>query len=133
MTEIFRTVRAVHAGSGATASVRLAWDPADPVAVALVFILPPAFSGPRIVTWTVSRDLLSDGMSRRCGDGDVRVERNATTVVITLAHEGQAQFRFDWLDVTEFLTAIYAQVPAGAEFADVDMDQELVSLLGGRS
>jgi hypothetical protein len=105
---------------------------ADPWAVRVVFQTGDDGEG---VEWLFARELLSVGVSDAAGDGDVQVWSAATSaeklVFLRMASpSGQALFEIDRDDLVEFLEQTYAVVPAGAEAQAVDLDDELVLLLG---
>ena len=87
------------------------------------------------VEWMFARQLLTDGIRQTVGEGDVRVWP-ATTAgdrVVNLAMaspSGSALFEIDRDALVEFLQQTYLAVPTGAEEEVVDLDAELLLLLG---
>jgi hypothetical protein len=110
----------------------LAYDPADPYAVALVTY---DETHDHSVTWVMARDLLAGGLTRvlepRTG-GDVRVWRcNPVEVHITLdGPEGRCELHAIAEDIGQFLTLAFAAVPFGSEMNGVDIDSELALITG---
>ncbi|MDX6285360.1 MAG: hypothetical protein QOG53_845 [Frankiales bacterium] len=111
-----------------TASIR--FDAADPYAVTVTF-----FTGAsEPVRWTFARQLLTDGVERSVGEGDVRVwpanSDGSPVVYIALSSpSGRALFEVPLGDVVEFLGRSYAAVPTGSESDFVDVDSELNLIL----
>jgi hypothetical protein len=111
-----------------TASIR--YDASDPYAVTVTF-----FTGAsEPVRWTFARQLLTDGVERSVGEGDVRVwpanSDGAPVVYIALSSpSGRALFEASLADVVEFLGRSYTAVPTGAESDFVDVDTELILIL----
>lgn len=115
--------------AGIRMTVSFDYDPADPLAVMITF------HGSRdLVTWTIARDLLRDGLAGMSGPGDVaawtaadnphryclRIQNGARTTV----------FAFDTHVIEVFLTRTYYSVPVGSEFRAADLDSELDAILG---
>lgn len=116
-----------------TASLR--YSAADPYAVRVSFHA--GLGEP--VEWIFGRELLSDGLSRRSGPGDVSIWPSAATVPgrparllnIELSSPfGTARFQAPAGEVTAFLNRTLEIVPAGGESAFVDF-AELDELLPG--
>jgi hypothetical protein len=106
------------------------YDSTDPYAVAVAFHTGTGES----VEWTFARSLLTDGVTRPVGEGDVQVwpAHAAGRPVVCLAlssPSGRALFEVALDDVVEFLTRTYALVPTGCEGDHVDVDAELALLL----
>ena len=111
-----------------TASIR--YDASDPYAVTVTFFTGAA----EPVRWTFARQLLTDGVERSVGEGDVRVwpahSDGSPVVYIALSSpSGRALFEAPLHDVVEFLGRSYAAVPTGAESDFVDVDSELNLIL----
>jgi hypothetical protein len=111
-----------------TASIR--YDAADPYAVTVTFFTGAA----EPVRWTFARQLLTDGIERSVGEGDVRVwpanSDGAPVVYVALSSpSGRALFEASLADVVEFLGRSYTAVPTGAESDFVDVDTELSVIL----
>lgn len=84
------------------------------------------------VEWIFARELLTVGIVRPVGEGDVRVwpasegDRNERTISISLSSPfGQAQFDAAVAPLAEFLHRTYEIVPAGQEAEYVDLDAEI--------
>lgn len=114
----------------------LRYDPTDPYAVHVGFHTGPSPDSPddEVVEWTFARQLLTDGVSRDVGDGDVQVwpSQTAGRPVVCLAlssPSGRALFEVPLGALVEFLTRTYAAVPTGAESDHIDLDAELALLL----
>jgi hypothetical protein len=111
-----------------TASIR--YDATDPYAVTVTFFTGAA----EPVRWTFARQLLTDGVERSVGEGDVRVWPAHTdgrpVVYIALSSpSGRALFEAHLADVVDFLSRSYLAVPTGSESDFVDVDGELSILL----
>jgi hypothetical protein len=126
----------VPGGSPLPVVAGLRYDPTDPYAVHVGFHTGPSPDSPddEVVEWTFARQLLTDGVSRDVGDGDVQVwpSQTAGRPVVCLAlssPSGRALFEVPLGSLVEFLTRTYAAVPTGSESAHVDLDAELALLL----
>lgn len=111
--------------------VELRYAAEDPFAVRLTFHLP----GDDPVTWAFSRELLVDGVSGPCGDGDVHIAPEAdeppSDVVIRLqVGADQALFRSGIAPLIAFLDRTDKLVPLGQERALADFDSHLDEALG---
>jgi hypothetical protein len=98
---------------------------------------------PEPVTWTFGRDLLREGLERPSGPGDVHIApspyaRSAyplglperqLAMKVTSPH-GDASFLMNWDEVAAFLNRTYNLVPAYSEGTHLDIDADLVALLG---
>ncbi|ARH89033.1 hypothetical protein STRMOE7_00245 [Streptomyces sp. MOE7] len=97
-------------------STRFNYRSDDPYAVETVFA-----HGDLSVSWTFARDLLTDGMQERAGDGDVRVWPSTSTsdgarIFIELSPPaGTALVSLPRSSVEEFLNQTTSIVPTGAE------------------
>lgn len=109
------------------------YDAADPYAVHVTF----QTGGERgTVEWSFARQLLTDGVTRPVGEGDVRVwptHSNGTAMVcLSLSSpSGSAVFEVSQRDLAEFLTRTYVAVPTGTESDFIDLDAELALLFSG--
>lgn len=99
---------------------------------------PPAKSSP--VSWLLTRDLLNDGrLGLQSIVGDLAVTPANDPVLgdaVQLRLTSPAGKAALWLperDVTAFLAATYALVPAGTETQLVDWDAAIAALIGGAS
>jgi hypothetical protein len=86
------------------------------------------------VEWIFARELLTVGIVRRVGDGDVQVwpaeTRDRTLVNIGLSSPfGDALFEVPLSPLADFLHQTYEIVPAGREPEFVDIEAELDNLL----
>jgi hypothetical protein len=109
----------------------IVYDAADPYAVQVTFHT----GGDRgTVEWRFARQLLTDGVTRLVGDGDVKVwptrSAGAAAVCLSLSSpSGEALFEASLTELVEFLTRSYAAVPTGSEGDYLDIDAELALLL----
>ena len=110
----------------------LSYSREDPYAVHIAF----STGTGEPVKWMVARDLLSAGMWRRAGVGDVRVwpsgggAAGAPGGVLNIALSspfGQAHFEAAVKEVSDFLRRTFEIVPAGEESAH--LDAELTNLV----
>ncbi|MEU7177163.1 SsgA family sporulation/cell division regulator [Streptomyces celluloflavus] len=110
--------------------VELDFDSADPYAIRLTFDLP----GDVPVTWTFSRELLLDGLSRPSGEGDVRIEPSSaeylSDVFISLQVGAErALFRVSAPPLVAFLDRTDRLVPLGKEEVCDTLDAVLDRIL----
>jgi len=104
----------------------------DPWAVRVAFHT--GGEGDGIVEWLFARQLLTEGVAGRVGEGDVRVEPSArhgvhlVNIAMT-SPSGSALFEIDRDVLVEFLQQTYLAVPTGSEEDVVDLDAELAGLL----
>lgn len=115
-------------------AARVVFDAHDPYAVSVTFLTGDEATEAEGVCWTFARQLLTDGVTRSVGVGDVRVEPQRTpsgdVVVLQMTSpHGQATFQASMHDVVEFLADTYALVPTGSESAYVDVDAAIALLL----
>ena len=105
------------------------YDAQDPYAVHVSF---HTGSG-EVVEWTFARQLLTDGVTRPTGEGDVQVwPSHGAQSVVCLAlssPSGRALFEAPLTELVEFLSRTYTAVPTGSEGDLVDVDAELALLL----
>src|SRR6476469_204926 len=112
----------------------LRYETADPWAVRVGFQTGGTEAGnDGVVEWMFARQLLTDGVSRTVGEGDVRVwpSKLGREHYINLAMaspSGSALFEIDRDALVEFLQQTYLAVPAGHEEDVVDLDAELAIL-----
>lgn len=109
----------------------LDYDASDPYAISVSFHTGPG-SG-EVVRWTFARQLLSDGVALRAGEGDVKVwpSSSDTGAVVGLSlssPSGRALFEVPLGDVLEFLGRTYEAVPPGGESSHMDVDADLALL-----
>jgi hypothetical protein len=106
------------------------YDVADPYAVHVAFHT----GGAEMVEWTFARQLLTDGVTRPVGEGDVQVwpAQNGSRPYVDLSlssPSGRALFEVPLAELVEFLSRTYNAVPTGSESDYVDVDAELALLL----
>jgi len=82
------------------------------------------------VEWIFARELLTVGIVRAAGDGDVRVwpekgDGDRTVNIALSSPFGQARFDAEVTPLAEFLHRTYEIVPAGQEGDYVDLDSEI--------
>jgi hypothetical protein len=124
--ELRTTARLVTAGSSDfIVIVFMSYDSADPFAVRFSFRATRRH-GSTTVDWLFARDLLQTGLSEHAGQGDVQVgpeiESDHSIMISLSSSSGNAIFRFDRHDITDFLERSYRQVPAGLEELDLCSD-----------
>lgn len=125
-------LRLVVPGSGALPVLTdLRYHPGDPYAVHVTF---RTGSDDEVVEWTFARQLLTDGVARPVGDGDVQVwpayaDRAPVVCLALSSPAGRAVFEMPLGALAEFLTRTYTVVPTGCESDFVDLDAELAALL----
>jgi hypothetical protein len=117
-------------GSPVPVTAGIRYDANDPYAVTVTFYTGAA----EPVRWTFARQLLTDGVERSVGEGDVRVwpahTDGSPIVYIALSSpSGRALFEASLADVVDFLSRSYLAVPTGAESDYVDVAAELNQLL----
>ncbi|MGY1814139.1 SsgA family sporulation/cell division regulator [Blastococcus sp. SYSU D00820] len=112
----------------------LSYEVADPYAVRISFGEggEPAEEG---ISWLVGRELLSAGLDRPAGEGDVRLWPARTTGDVLFLHlrapSGEALFEVSRTTVATFLRHTEDLVPAGQEADVLSVDDELAALLSG--
>ena len=112
------------------ATLRYAAD--DPWAVRIHFQTGAEGEG---VEWLFARQLLTDGLTRPAGQGDVRVRpvagySNQLVHLAMASPSGSALFELDRAELAGFLQSTYDLVATGSEEQVVDLDIELLLLLG---
>jgi hypothetical protein len=108
----------------------LHYDSADPFAVHATFRTGKGEG----VSWVFARDLLTLGVHRPTGEGDVRVWPSSSSgsevVFIGLnSPDGEALLQAPAASVIDFLGRSYAIVPHGRERDYLDVDRVIESLL----
>lgn len=111
-------------------AVRLAFHQATPWAVELTFLLP----GDEPVRWTVSRELLLDGLSTVAGEGDIRIQpldwHDGDLVAISLrSPEGEAELIAPLVALHAFLLRTDMMTPFGEEFSEEWLDRGITRLM----
>ncbi|CAA9326350.1 MAG: Sporulation and cell division protein SsgA [uncultured Nocardioidaceae bacterium] len=104
----------------------LSYDPADPLAVTVVF-----HEATGEVCWTFGRDLLIDGLRRPVGEGDVHVapaRDGGGGIALTLVSpDCQVTLEASRTDLSAFLSATTARVPRGRERTTVDVEAAMTA------
>jgi hypothetical protein len=108
----------------------LEYTASDPYAIRMSFYV----GNDEPVEWIFARELLTVGILRRAGDGDVQVwpvgPGNERGLNIALSSPfGNAQFEAPLAPLADFLHRTYEIVPAGRETEFVDIEAELENLL----
>ncbi|MEU1116688.1 MULTISPECIES: SsgA family sporulation/cell division regulator [unclassified Streptomyces] len=113
-----------------TIPATLHYDRQDPFAVRMSFPAPATLEGVEVY-WTFARELLTQGVERAVGDGDVRVRPYGfdRTVVEFHAPEGTAIVHIRTGELRGFLQRTTALVPTGQEHRHVDLDHDLAELM----
>lgn len=123
----------VPSGENLAVDAVLRFEAPDPYAVHVCF-----HAGPEdVVEWTFARQLLTDGIVRPVGDGDVRVwpvdergpQRRQQVCIALSSPSGTALFEAPLAGIVNFLTQTYSAVPTGSESDFVDLDAELALLM----
>ncbi|SES21588.1 SsgA family sporulation/cell division regulator [Lentzea albida] len=104
-------------GTTAPVETELVYQAEDPFAVTMLF-----HSGGKVATWIMSRDLLSEGLSMKAGEGDVRLRPLSSRVLLLelISDQHVTVFRLPWDTLRNFLDASYRLVPPGSERFDAD-------------
>lgn len=110
----------------------LRYASADPWAVRVAF--QTGGEGDGTVEWMFARQLLTEGVAKAIGEGDVRVwpslhDGERVVNMAMASPSGSALFEIDRDVLVEFLQRTYLAVPTGAEEELVDLDAELALLL----
>ena len=114
-------------------SAELHYDMADPYAIRLSLGAPRE----RSVDWLFARELLTEGLRRPAGSGDVlvipRYHRHPNTLRVVLRNRaGAALIEMAAPKVAAFLEQTFDLVPEGAERLHVDVDRAIRELTGRR-
>ena len=100
----------------------------DPYAIRMAFYV----GDDEPVEWIFARELLTVGIVRRVGDGDVQVwpgSDDGTLHIALSSPFGDALFEVPLPELADFLHRTYQAVPAGEESEFIDIDAELENLL----
>ena len=125
------TVQLVAPGDGSVSlPVVLHYDVADPYAVHATFRTGQGEG----VSWVFARELLTRGVHRASGDGDVRVwpswSSGSEVVFVGLTSpDGEALLQATTRDLVDFLARTYALCPEGSEHDHLDLDGAIEALL----
>ena len=122
----------VPGGPSLPVLANLRYDVIDPWAVRVAF--QTGGEGDGIVEWMFARQLLTDGVAKTVGEGDIRVwpsviGREHFVNLAMASPSGSALFEIDRDALVEFLQQTYLAVPTGAEEEVVDIDAEIAILL----
>ncbi|MDS1269587.1 SsgA family sporulation/cell division regulator [Lipingzhangella sp. LS1_29] len=109
---------------------RLDYTAEDPYAIKVAFHV----GEDEPVEWIFARELLTVGIVRPVGEGDIRVwpSKGSEERIVNIALSspfGQAQFDAPMAPLAEFLHRTYEIVPAGEEKDFVDLDAEIAEHL----
>jgi hypothetical protein len=110
--------------------VELTFRQATPWAIELTFFLP----GDEPVHWTVSRELLLDGLRTVAGEGDIQVRplewHDGDLVAITLrSPEGEAELIAPLAALHAYLLRSAMLTPFGEEFSEEWLERGITRLL----
>ncbi|MGH3240166.1 MAG: SsgA family sporulation/cell division regulator [Spirillospora sp.] len=100
----------------------------DPYAIRMAFYV----GDDEPVEWIFARELLTVGIVRKVGDGDVEVWPGSDDGTLNIALSspfGDALFEVPLSPLADFLHRTYQAVPAGEETEFIDIDAELENLL----
>jgi Streptomyces sporulation and cell division protein, SsgA len=108
----------------------LEYSAEDPYAIRMAFFV----GNDEPVEWIFARELLTVGIVRRVGDGDVQVwpagpDNDGVMNVSLSSPFGNALFEVPLSPLADFLHRTYQVVPAGHESDFVDIEAELENLL----
>jgi hypothetical protein len=122
----------VPGGPSLPVLANLRYETADPWAVRVAF--QTGGEGDGIVEWMFARQLLTDGVAKTVGEGDIRVwpsviGREHFVNLAMASPSGSALFEIDRDALVEFLQQTYLAVPTGAEEEVIDIDAEIAILL----
>jgi hypothetical protein len=119
--------------AGARLPVTLAYNPEDPLAVALTFTLSLGGGREQVTCRTVARDLLRDGLEMLSGTGDVtawtgiNLHDRYYLTVRSGTRSTILSLETSWVE--GFLAKTYRSIPAGTELQAVDLGAELNAIL----
>ena len=125
------SVQLVAPGDGQVClPVVLHYDVADPYAVQATFRTGQGEG----VSWVFARELLTMGVHRPAGDGDVRVwpswSAGSEVIFIGLTSpDGEALLQAPTRELVDFLSRTYAVCPQGQEERHLDVDAAIQALL----
>jgi hypothetical protein len=112
--------------------LRLAWDPADALAVRVVVSAQPDHPALPQGQWVILRDFLRYGLEEPTGDGEVRIrpDEQLDRIWLELERPGRAAcVSVPRPVVREFLERTDAVVPHGGERSDEAIEALLARLL----
>lgn len=111
---------------------KLRYDSTDPYAVCLSLGVPPTAT----VDWVFARSLLSEGLRRPVGGGDVlviprhRCHPDSVRILVR-SPAGAALLEIAESAVTAFLEGTHLLVPPGTEELHIDLDRVVAALTAG--
>lgn len=106
--------------------VHFAYRAEDPYAITV-----SVRRGDTSVNFTLSRDLLNEGLAGSVGEGDVWITSDPGSVSVHAFHEGAAfELQCSRYGVETFLAHTFGAVPAGTESDHLDLDGFLQDILG---
>jgi hypothetical protein len=117
-------------GASAPLDAELQYDPRDPYAVTMVFMV-----GRSQVRWTFGRELLADGLYEPSGDGDVHVwpcldaEGHAVVIIELCSPDGEALIQARTGDLSAFVERMGRVVAPGGESDHLDVDATIIAIL----
>lgn len=119
----------VPGDAGLLLTATLRYELADPYAVEATFR-----AGDESISWVLGRDLLSDGLLRASGEGDVRVwptvDDGTDVVMLQLTSpDGCALLAVGAEGLQAFLQRTYNAVPLGYEGDHIDIDAAIGQFL----
>ena len=119
---------------GLRLTATLRYQPSDPYAVEATFR-----AGDEAISWVLGRDLLSEGLTKVSGEGDVRVwptvdlgesgEHSRVVMLQLSSPDGRALLAAPAEEVGAFLAETYQVVAAGDEGDHMDIENVLERLL----
>lgn len=122
-----------HKGGVLPLDAVIIYNTADPLAVSTLFDT----GAEKPVRWTFARDLLSEGLHRRVGDGDMAVwpavdDTGEPALNLRLSSpDGDALIEAPAGVVEDFLARTAEVVPFGDEELQTNVDAALEAILGG--
>lgn len=104
-------------GSTAPVETEMLYRSEDPFAVTMRFHVRDS-----VTTWVMGRDLLTEGLSRKAGDGDVRLRPHSSRVLVLelVSDRHRTVLRVPAGTLRKFLDATNRLVPRGTERFDAD-------------
>ena len=119
---------------GLRLTATLRYQPSDPYAVEATFR-----AGDEAISWVLGRDLLSEGLTRVSGEGDVRVwptvdlgesdEKSRVVMLQLSSPDGRALLAAPAEEVGAFLAETYQVVAPGDEGDHLDIENVVERLL----
>jgi len=119
---------------GLRLTATLRYQPLDPYAVEATFR-----AGDEAISWVLGRDLLSEGLTKVSGEGDVRVwptldlgesgEQSRVVMLQLSSPDGRALLAAPAEEVGAFLAETYEVVPPGGEGEHLDIENVVERLL----